>query len=101
MRRTTAADSAGGRTRLPSDVAGAIFSPRVLLSPLLSPRAALLRSWVSLRAGAASDEGATSGKDMQLFVPQSGTVDVYGRIPGGQTVAPGSYTDTVTITLTF
>lgn len=37
----------------------------------------------------------------QLLVPQSGQVEVYGRIPGGQTVPPGTYTDTVTITLSF
>jgi len=29
------------------------------------------------------------------------TVPVYGRIPGGQTVAPGSFSDTITATLTF
>ncbi|MDX6751055.1 spore coat U domain-containing protein [Geminicoccaceae bacterium 1502E] len=37
----------------------------------------------------------------QLLVPQSGQVEVYGRIPGGQIVPAGTYTDTVTITLTF
>jgi spore coat protein U-like protein len=31
----------------------------------------------------------------------SGTVTVYGRIPGSQTVPAGAYTDTVGITLTF
>ncbi len=36
-----------------------------------------------------------------LFAPQSGSVPVYGRIPGGQSVAEGLYTDTVNITLTF
>ncbi|HEU4622423.1 MAG TPA: spore coat U domain-containing protein [Burkholderiaceae bacterium] len=29
------------------------------------------------------------------------TVPVYGRIPSGQTVAPGSFSDTITATLTF
>lgn len=28
-------------------------------------------------------------------------IDVYGRVPGGQTVASGGYTDTVTITVTY
>ncbi len=33
--------------------------------------------------------------------PQSGNVTVHGRIPGGQTVPGGTYTDIVNITLTF
>lgn len=33
--------------------------------------------------------------------PLNGTVEVYGRIPSGQDVAPGSYSDTVNITLTY
>lgn len=37
----------------------------------------------------------------QLLVPGSGNVDVWGRIPGGQVVPAGTYTDTVTITFTF
>lgn len=37
----------------------------------------------------------------QLLVPLTGSVDVYGRIPSGQAAAPGNYTDTVNITLTF
>lgn len=38
---------------------------------------------------------------LQVLEPLSGTVDVYGRIPAGQAVAAGTYTDNVTITLTF
>jgi spore coat protein U-like protein len=36
-----------------------------------------------------------------LTIPQSGSVPVYGRIPRGQSVVDGVYTDTVTITLSF
>jgi spore coat protein U-like protein len=36
-----------------------------------------------------------------LVGTQTATVGVYGRIPGGQTVPAGTYTDTVNITLTF
>lgn len=36
-----------------------------------------------------------------LLTPQSGSVQVYGRIPRGQAVPDGTYTDTVTITLSF
>ncbi|MGF1474353.1 MAG: spore coat U domain-containing protein [Geminicoccaceae bacterium] len=39
--------------------------------------------------------------ELQLFVPFSGEIDVFGRIPGGQAVPIGDYADTVTITLTF
>ena len=38
---------------------------------------------------------------VQLLQPLSGKVDVYGRIPSGQAVPAGSYTDTVNVTLTF
>lgn len=37
----------------------------------------------------------------QLLVPGSGDISVYGRIPGGQNVPAGTYTDTVNVTLTF
>ncbi len=42
-----------------------------------------------------------NAKSTQLLSTQSGKVDVYGRIPGGQTVPAGTYTDTVTVTMTF
>lgn len=38
---------------------------------------------------------------LQLLQPQSGEVNVYGRIPGGQAVPGGAYVDIVNITLTF
>ena len=45
-------------------------------------------------------EGGT-GKTLQLAIPGSGNVSVYGVIPGQQIVAGGTYTDTVVVTLTF
>jgi spore coat protein U-like protein len=36
-----------------------------------------------------------------LAAPGSGQVSIYGKIPGGQVVAGGTYTDTVVITLDF
>ncbi len=45
-----------------------------------------------------------SGADAQqvvLLVPDSGSVPVYGRIPGSQSVPGGAYSDTVNVTLTF
>ena len=38
---------------------------------------------------------------VQLLIAGNGSVPVYGKIPGGQTAAAGTYTDTVNITLTF
>lgn len=43
----------------------------------------------------------TEANQIQLLQGGNGSVVVYGRIPAGQTVPPGSYSDTVTITLTF
>ncbi|MGD9508896.1 MAG: spore coat U domain-containing protein [Geminicoccaceae bacterium] len=45
-----------------------------------------------------------TGADAQgvvLVGTQSGSVTVYGRIPSGQVVQDGTYTDTVNVTLTF
>ena len=42
-----------------------------------------------------------NAQGLQLLQPLSGKIDVYGRIPAGQAVAAGSYTDTVNVTLTF
>lgn len=41
------------------------------------------------------------GLQVNLLVPGSGSATVYGRIPGGQEVGAGSYSDTVNITMTF
>jgi spore coat protein U-like protein len=37
----------------------------------------------------------------QIVTPGNGLVAVYGRIPSGQVVPAGSYSDTVNVTLTF
>lgn len=38
---------------------------------------------------------------MQLLLSGSGSIPVYGRIPGGQDAASGTYSDSVNVTLTF
>ncbi|MFO1066958.1 MAG: spore coat U domain-containing protein [Geminicoccaceae bacterium] len=43
----------------------------------------------------------SNAQQLQLLTPLTGKIDVYGRIPSGQTVPAGSYTDTVNVTLTF
>lgn len=53
-------------------------------------------------SGRTSNFGATGGE--LLTGTGDGTaqsIDVYGRIPSGQTVATGAYTDTVTVTITY
>jgi spore coat protein U-like protein len=55
------------------------------------------------KTSARNSNWGTGADAVQIQVLQagSGSVAVYGRIPAGQTVPPGSYSDTVTITLTF
>ncbi len=43
----------------------------------------------------------TNTMGLQLLVAGSGSIPVYGRIPGGQAATAGTYTDAVNITLTF
>jgi spore coat protein U-like protein len=50
----------------------------------------------SARWGAGSD-----AQQVQLFSTSNSQITVYGRIPANQAAAAGSYSDTVTITLTF
>lgn len=38
---------------------------------------------------------------LQLLVSGSGSIPIYGRIPGGQDVPAGAYADAVNVTLTF
>ena len=43
----------------------------------------------------------TDAYQLSLLSTLTGNVNVYGRIPSGQAVAPGTYNDVVNITLTF
>ncbi|CAN5324600.1 hypothetical protein BH10PSE17_BH10PSE17_00890 [soil metagenome] len=51
--------------------------------------------------GTAGTAARLDGYLLQLLVPVTLNYSVYGRIPGGQNVAPGSYADAVTVMLTF
>ena len=55
------------------------------------------------RESARSSTAGTGTSAITLVAPASGsgTVPIYGRILGGQTVAPGTYSDTVGVTMTF
>jgi spore coat protein U-like protein len=60
-------------------------------------------SYQLYRNSARNQVWGTGGEAMELvlLVPDSGSVPVYGTIPGGQNVPAGSYSDTVNVTLTF
>jgi spore coat protein U-like protein len=40
-------------------------------------------------------------REVTLLSPFSGSLEVYGRIPSGQVVSPGVYTDVINVTLSF
>lgn len=53
-------------------------------------------------AGRTSNFGATGGELASGTGDGTAqTVDVYGRVPGGQTAPAGAYTDAVTVTITY
>lgn len=67
-----------------------------------SAAGAILRYQLYRDAARTSGIGSGSaGIALTANTSGSGTVPVYGRIPNGQAVAPGTYSDTVAITLTF
>ncbi len=78
---------------------GATVTNRKMTAPSLST----LNYSLFRDAARTMNWGNTVGTDT---VPGSGsgtaqTLTVYGRIPAGQYVTPGSYTDTITVTLTY
>jgi spore coat protein U-like protein len=79
---------------------GAIFASRRMLSASgvglvysLYTESARTNVWGDGTGGSVLPTGVGTGTTQGY--------PVYGRIPAGQTVLPGSYTDTVTVTLTF
>ena len=67
-----------------------------------STAGAILRYQLYRDAARTSGIGSGSaGISLTADTSGSGNVPVYGRIPNGQAVAPGTYSDTVAITLTF
>lgn len=60
-------------------------------------------SYQLYRNSARSQIWGTNGDALQqvLLAAGSGTITVFGRIPGGQEVASGGYTDVVNITMEF
>jgi spore coat protein U-like protein len=43
----------------------------------------------------------TEARTVRFSTSESGRIEVFGRIPGGAVVEPGTYTDTIAVTLTF
>ena len=60
-------------------------------------------SYQLYRNSARNDVWGSEGESLQrvLMEPEIGSIPVYGRIAGGQSVAGGTYIDTVNVTLTF
>lgn len=69
----------------------------------LSDGAGNFLSYTLFRDGArgAVFGGAEAGQSLTIPAAGAGSVSVYGRITGGQHAPPGTYTDLVTVTLTF
>jgi len=54
--------------------------------------------------GAAAFNNSTGGTQIRsdkVFKNKAWTVTIYGRIPAGQDVSAGSYSDTLTLTINF
>lgn len=83
--------------------AGAASGATVTNRSMTGPAATLLSYKLFSNAGYSTNWGNTVGTDT---VPGIGTgavqsLSVYGQIPAGQWIRPGSYTDTITATVTY
>lgn len=82
---------------------GAATGATATARSMTGPSAALLGYALYRDAARTLNWGFTAGTDT-LGGTGSGaaqTLTVYGRVPAGQYVAPGAYTDTITATITF
>lgn len=70
---------------------------------MTGPGAALLGYAMYRDSARTLNWGSTAGTDTGGGTGSGAaqTLTVYGRVPGGQYVAPGAYTDTITATITF
>ncbi len=83
--------------------AGVSTGATVTNRSMTGPASALLSYGLFRDAGHTLNWGMTIGTDT-LSVTANGSAQVatvYGQIPAGQFVAPGSYTDTITATVTY
>lgn len=83
--------------------AGTATGATVTARKMTGPAAALLNYNLYSNAGMTTNWGNTVGTDT-VTGTGSGTAQnltVYGSIPAGQLIAPGSYTDTITATITY
>jgi spore coat protein U-like protein len=70
---------------------------------MTGPSASLLHYHLYSDSGHTVNWGNTVGTDT-VSMTGSGvaqTLTVYGQVPAGQFVTPGSYSDTITVTLTY
>lgn len=83
--------------------AGTATGSTVANRSMKGPNSALLGYKLFSNTGRTANWGNTVGKDTVASVGTGvlQTLTVYGQIPAGELVAPGSYTDTITATLTY
>jgi spore coat protein U-like protein len=83
--------------------AGTSVGATVTTRAMTGPASALLHYALFRDSARTLNWGDTVGTDT-LHVVANGTAQgstVFGRVPGAQAPQPGSYTDTITVTLTF
>jgi spore coat protein U-like protein len=83
--------------------AGTATGATVAARKMTGPSSTLLSYTLYKNSGLSTNWGNTVGTDTESGTG-SGTVQaltVYGQIPAGQYVRPGSYTDTITATITY
>ena len=107
-RSSTAKDSTGGVTlNCPSNRSGVVsmtkggsttYFPRRMMSGTNQLTYNLFTNSTRSTGWGDGTGGSATSSVARGF---SGTLIIYGRIPAGQNVRAGSYTDTVTVTVTF
>ncbi len=83
--------------------AGTASGATVTTRKMTGPNSALLKYSLYSNSGRTTNWGNTVGTDTVAGTGSGGaqTLTVYGQLPAGQVVTPGSYADTITATLTY
>jgi spore coat protein U-like protein len=83
--------------------AGLATGATVTTRKMTGPASALLSYKLFSNSGYTTNWGNTVGTDTVAGTGSGSaqSLTVYGQIPAGQSAAPGSYTDTITATITY
>ena len=83
--------------------AGLATGATVINRSMTGPAAALLHYKMFSNSGHTTNWGNTVGTDTLPGTGSGATqpLTVYGQVPAGQFVSPGSYTDTITVNVTY